>query len=1010
MQQANLFTIPPDVPFLKALARAILRGGFPLPGSPPPGPLDLPHWTIYLPTRRAARALAQAFLEEGGGTSRLLPSIRTLGDVDEEELAFAEPLPGAGLAELPPAISGFARRFLLSRLIADWASRNPQEALAASLADAPAMCLSMAKSLGLLLDSFESEEVGLARLRDLEGPEYPGHREALLGFLSILRDQYPHELERLGLLGAAARRAAAIRAEAEHLQQGPGKAPVIAAGSTGSMPAVAELLKVIARLPMGAVVLPGLDLDLDEAAWAGLADFEQQQHPQWGLHQLLRKMGCLRGDVRLLPEMHRSADGPERAFLLSELMRPSMSTDHWRGALAGKADRLTHAMGSIRQIVAPDSREEAAAIAYLMRATLETPGRTAALVSPDRNLARRVKAELARWNIEPNDTAGEPLARASAAVLLRLVLEAAQAPLDPQSVIALARHPLACFGFASRVREQAADVIDLSLRGLRPPASLAGLPEFLGRRAAAVKLDRRAHPALRRLADADWKAAQDFASRMAEAVGLLVKPATAGLKEWIDVHLRAAAHAAGDDRLWRDEAGEALSLLFQKLLEAADACPSLALSDYLALITDELLATPLRTRRVSHPRLAVYGLLESRLVSADVMILGGLVETVWPQEAETDPWLSRPMKKILGLMLPERRIGLTAHDFTQGFSGSEIWLTSARKRDGVPVVPSRWLLRLKALLKVAGAEHLDEPDVQTLSQALGLDMPGAPRPTWPAPRPAARPRDYSVTRVENLIRDPYGFYARTILELEPLAAAGAPGGHADRGSLIHDAMNLFTKRHPGPIGADGLDNLLACGREVFAASADEKEIHGFWWPQFVRMATWFIEQEVELRRGVSVQHTEIGGRATFDIDRENYSLSARADRMDLMEDGSLRILDYKTGTLPSLTEMRQGFSPQLPLEAWIAASGGFKALGPRAASLLTYIKLAGSSEPPGEIRYAKAENLGDESFIGLCRLLAAYANPEQPFLPLPDDKRLADFDHLARYAEWMSELAQEDLP
>jgi ATP-dependent helicase/nuclease subunit B len=1007
----RLFTIAPDVPFLRALARAILVGGFPSPDTPAPGPLDLPRWTIYLPTRRAARALTQAFLEEGGSTSRLLPRIRPLGDVDEEELAFAEPLPGAGGEDIPPAISPFERQFLLARLIADWAKANPLEDLAQTLDASPGMCLLMAKSLAKLLDNFEMEEISLDKLKDLAGPEYPMHREALIGFLAILRVQLPHELERLGLIGSGKRRSLAIRAEAERLLLAPPSGPVIAAGSTGSIPATAELLKVIARLPQGAVVLPGLDLHLDADSWETLGakdnDKDQQQHPQWGLYHLLKHMGAVRGQVELLPGLARGPGGEAREFLLSELMRPSDKTDYWRDALKGKEALLAEAMQGIHLLPVPDTREEAAAIAFLMRRTLETPGRTAALVTPDRNLARRVKAELSRWRIELDDTAGEPLARAAQASLLRLLLEAAATPLDAQALVALTRHPLAGFGMDDQARQTGAAVIDLALRGVRAPNNLASLEAFLTASAVKAKADKRSHVALKRLSDADWQNAAELVRKIALSLESLPK-AMAGesaLQYLLTHHLRAAEEAASANALWHGDAGEALSLLFQNLTNAAASAPPLRGADYLALITGELAATPLRVRRVSHPRLAIYGLLEARLVNADVMILGGLNETVWPQEAETDPWLSRPMKKLMGLMLPERRIGLTAHDFVQGFSGEEIWLSSARKRHGTPAVPSRWLLRLKALLKAADLEALAKPDETILRQALGLDMPALPTLAPPQPKPAKRPTKFSVTQVQKLISDPYAFYAREILKLEPLKSVGAATSAADRGTLIHDAIDLFTKRHPGPLGENALEHLLACGEEKFGQAASDKELHGFWWPQFKRIAQWFIDEERKLRLDVATQIAETRGEASFILAGETYSLSARADRIDILKDGTARLLDYKTGQVPSGAAVTDGRAPQLPLEAWLLQNGGFKDAGTCIAAAFIYMKLSGT-ETVGEIKepVKQLAGLADASFAGLRQLLEDYARKDQPYLPLPDETRFADYDHLARYAEWIAQV------
>jgi ATP-dependent helicase/nuclease subunit B len=618
-----------------------------------------------------------------------------------------------------------------------------------------------------------------------------------------------------------------------------------------------------------------------------------------------------------------------------------------------------------------------------------------------------VKAELSRWRIELDDTAGEPLARAAQSSLLRLLLEAAATPLDPHAVVALARHPLASFGMDDEIRQAAAAVMDLALRGVRPPESLDAIPAFLANSAAKAKADKRTHVALKRLSDTDWNNAAILGTKIATSLEKLAKAmdGDSPLSAYLTHHLGAAEEAATAQRLWHGDAGEVLSLLFQNLDNAADAAPVMRGADYLALITSELATTPLRVRRVSHPRLAVYGLLEARLVTADVMILGGLNESVWPQEAETDPWLSRSMKKRMGLMLPERRIGLTAHDFVQGFSGEEIWLTSARKRDGTPSVPSRWLLRLKALLKAAGLDDLARPDEMVLRQALGLDMPGKPSLAPPQPKPEKRPTSFSVTQVQKLISDPYAFYAREILKLEPLKSVGAANNAADRGTLIHDAIDLFTKRHPGPLGDNALENLLACGQETFSQAADDKQLHGFWWPQFKRIADWFIQEERKLREDVARQIAETRGQASFTLAGESYTLSARADRIDILKDGTARLLDYKTGQVPSGTAVADGRAPQLPLEAWLLQNGGFEDAGTRNVAALIYMKLSGT-ETPGEIKepVQSLAGLADASFTGLRQLLEDYARKTQAYLPLPDETRYADFDHLARYAEWISQV------
>ena len=1001
----RLFTIPPDVPFLKAMAAAILAGGFPTEKIAPPEALDLPKWTIYLPTRRAARALTQAFLELQAGSARLLPRIRSFGDVDEDELAFADPAASDDLADLPPAISPLERQFLLARLINDWAQNHQDQDLAQSLLQAPGTSLSMAQSLARLMDNFEMEELPFSRLDELFGPEYPEHREALLGLLAILRDDLPRKLEELGLMGQGARRSQIIRQEAKRLALENPTAPVIAAGSTGSIPATAELLRVIAGLPQGAVILPGLDLGLDEKAWQLLERPDQQHHPQWGLYQLLVRLGASRDDVKPLPHMARQAYGPAREFILSEIMRPSAATDKWADAVRGREDDVRLGLSGIHFMHSADSRQEALAIALRLREVLQHEGKTAALITPDRNLARRVKAELSRWQIELDDTAGEPLARSLEASFFRLLLEAAQSHLSPQALMGLLRHPL--------TRCNAASAMDLIFRGKRLPDELSQLSVFLKRQAEKSSEKKHLPIPLKRLSPENWQDTIIEADRIIACLEPLSQKSHGSfdLEEWIDAHIKAANQLAGEEALWNNEAGELLANLFQLMRQAAISAPKLSLTDYLGLVVAQIAATPMRTLIPSHPRLAVYGLLEARLVSADVMILGGLNENIWPEEAEIDPWLSRPMKRNLGLMQPERRLGLTAHDFVQAFSGKEIWLSASHKRNGSPVVSSRWILRLEALLQAANLAAIFKPDAYWPGLALGLDsnMSGnAISPPMPRPSVHLRPKKISVTEAEKLITDPYAYYARHILALEPLPPLGPTQGAAEKGTLWHDILESFTSLHNGELGANALAKLIQIAQEKFAAAKYHMDVHPFWWPQFIRAAQWFIEQETRLRQDIKTQFSEVRGEIKFDIEGQSFTLSGRADRLDQRQDQQLRILDYKTGDPPSKKDFETGKAPQLPLEAYIATHGGFKETGKAPSFELAVMKLSGGYPAGNLLQYDRdVPQIAELNFNNLCSLLAAYMQEAQAYLPMAEDKKYEDYDHLARYLEWQAGLTGE---
>lgn len=1006
----RVFTVPPDVAFLPHLAAAVLKGDLPHPGAGAPGPEELPAWTLFVPTRRAARTLARAFLEAGGAAAMLLPRIRPLGDVDEEELLYGAQAMGAAEPSLPPAVPALEREFLLARLVLDWAARHPDLPLAATLAGSRAPAFALARSLAGLIDGFETEGVSLDAIARLFDLDVPRHREIVLDFLAIVRDRLPAELAARGMVGEKERRSLLIDAEAQRLAAAPPPHPVIAAGSTGSIPATARLLSVIARLPLGAVVLPGLDHDLDAESWEALG----QQHPQFGLRQLLSAIGIGRENVTVLPGIARTSRGMARARLASEIMRPAETSERWAEAFRDTAS-LAAAVDGLRIVEAPDQRHEALAIALLMREVLETKGRTCALVTPDRALAVRVKGELCRWRIEVDDSAGEQLSATPAGQFALALLDAAAPAAGPAELMALLDHRHACFGAARGVTAEAARALDLLLRG---QAGLAGHASILAatRGERPPPWERFGHPAQVNLSAEAFTAAAGLARRLEEGLGdlggALGDPRPQPLDRFLALHVRTAeaAHASGggDDgkSLWTGEDGEALAGLFLALLQNAHACPPLTGEDYRAVIAQMLARVPVRRQAVEHPRLAILGLLEARLVRPDVVILGGLAEGAWPGEAALDPWLNRPQRARIDLPLPERRIGLQAHDFVEAMCAPEAILTRAARRADAPVNPSRWLVRLKALLAALGREAgtLQGP---WHAWAQRLDRPDRVRPVaWPKPSPPveARPLALSVTRIDDLADDPYRIFARSILRLKPLDPLVKPAGAAERGSLFHEALANFVRSNPGPLGEDAGDRLMAEFDRLVARDIADPALTTMLRPRLERIAHWFIAEERRLRQGVERQFTEVEGRLEVTAGGRRYLLTGKADRIDIRADGKVRILDYKTGSLPSLKPGAKSYSRQLVLEAAMVASGAFEDIGARPVAELGYMALKGSATPgewkpwSGDLAEAAAEAFRE------CRaLLADFARPETPYIATDwsDDPALErDYGPLSRWREW----------
>jgi ATP-dependent helicase/nuclease subunit B len=1010
----RVFTIPPDAGFLPALVKAILAGGFPAPGTAPPGPADLPLWTILVPTRRAARSLEQAFLDRG--EARLLPRIRPIGDVDEDLIETGE---GGFLedADLPPAISAIGRELLLVNLIETWADGNPQERLAQEIRRSPVRALGLARGLAELVDSFETEEASLDALAQLFEDELALHRLAILDFLAIIRKRLPAEFRRLGRMGPMERRSQLIRLEAERLRRETLKGPIIAAGSTGSIPATAELLKVIAEHEQGAVVLPGLDCEMDEASWGAVSP----QHPQHGLKKLLASWHLKRSDVELLRGVARRPDGEARAWLASEIMRPSETAAGWRSAIAAHRDRIAKGIANMRLVEARHRREEALAISLILRESLEEPGKTAALVTPDRELGRRVKAELKRWNIAIEDSAGEPLVRFAQGSLLSLLIAVLQSDYGAENLAALVHHPLLRMGMTHTEARRAVCLFDLAVLRYGQRSSAPGefhrVVEEVNEKALA---DRHLPDAVSRFTPADWSLVADFARRLDDALNTLsavagadpVRPLADHLQVLLDCAETFCAAPDSDDRFWNGDAGEVLAALAEALIESSADIAETSFSRAAAFILDYLNLTPVPIRAPDQGRIAILGLLEARLVRPDIVIMAGLNEGKWPAQPESGPWLSRPMRENLGLSMPERHIGLTAHDFAQGFGAETLYLTWSKRVGDAPAAPSRWILRLQMLLNAAGVAAGSSP---ALAWARGFDRAREFRPLeMPRPKPPvqSRPKSLSFTEIEKLIRDPYAIYARKVLKLEPLRLIAEPADAALRGQLIHETLNRFARAYPDRLPENAADELIRIGNEVFAPRLSEPDVAGFWWPRFKRIAPWLIGEDRVLREGIVRTVGEVPASYEFLVGGEPFRLTGRADRIDLFTDGSARIVDFKTGDPPSANQVESGLSPQLTLEAAVLELGGFFRLAPHAVSDLLYIKLSGG-EPPGAVQPIGGFDImatARRHLANLQNLLSAYASDEASYIPryIPErENDVSPYDHLSRWGEWGLREASE---
>jgi ATP-dependent helicase/nuclease subunit B len=988
-----VFTIPTHVPFLEALAEGLIARFL-----DPADPASLVRATVLLPTRRAARSLGEHLLAEakarGLATALLLPEIRPLGDVDEETFLL-EAEEGAAPEAVPEILPPLRRRFVIMRLVQAWSAARADPLSAAQ-------SFHLAAELERLMDKADTQGVGLARLHEIVPAELSVHWTDVLAFLEIIRVQWPKIEAEAGAVGPAKRRALLMEAQREDWARHPPEGPVIAAGSTGTIPATASLLRDVARLGQGAVILPGLDRALDEAAWAEIGP----SHPQGAMKALLETIGVTRDEVESWP--HGRAAAPAfRAQLLNEALRPWPATAAWRDVLATlKAEAASADLGLYR-IDAAHQGEEAKAIALILREALETPARVAALVTPDRRLARAVKAELARWAIDVDDSAGLPLSRSAPGIFLQLLAQAAAEKLAPVPLLALLKHPLTGLGLSRSALLRHVHALDREvLRGLRPAPGFAGL--------------------FARFAEHDEPALDPFLRRLEEAaapfLGLFEEAGSVSFARLLEAHLAAAEALArgpeetGADRLWHGDAGEALARLLGEALAEEPFLPQRPPTDYPELFAALIEAAVTRPAFGRHPRLFIWGPLEARLQKADTLVLGGLNEGVWPAEPAADPWMSRGMMEAAGLPPPEQRLGLAAHDFVQSAgSAARVYLTRALKLDGAPAVASRWLMRLETVLGGLDLKDAATPAEPWLAYARALDKPAEPvgpvSPPWPTPPLIARPRRLSVSEIERWIRDPYAIYARHVLGLKVLEALDAPADAALRGQIVHKIVELFAAPDFDPAAQDALARLLANAGSVFEAHRVPAEMRALWMPRFEESARWLIVQECAQREaGERIVATEIKGEITLAVQGGPFVLRGRADRIDRDADGALIISDYKTGKAPTEKEMRAGLAPQLPLEAMMAREGAFGGLAAAPISTLRVIGLMGTAvTAPTNI--ADAEGLARVVEAELHALIARYDDPAYPYRsrPVPQFMRHeGDYDHLARVKEWSAGGADEE--
>ena len=963
--EKRLFALPPGVDFPAALV-AGLRAR--MQGQPPEA---MARVTLYLNTTRMRRRVVQIFGQQGAG---FLPRIRLVSDLATDLLA----------ADLPPAIPALRRKLQLTVLISRLLDQLPDLAPRSALAD-------LAESLSALMAEMQGEGVGPERVAALDVSDHSEHWAKTREFLTIIAPFFT-DAEEPDAEGRQRRLALML---ADIWAKAPPCAPVIVAGSTGSRGTTALFMQAVAKLPQGAIVLPGFDFDMPVSVWDGLDDaLTSEDHPQYRFRRLMGMVGAVPGDVR--PWQDIQPPSAERNKVLSLALRPAPVTDQWLIEGPQLPDLVT-ALQDVTLMEAATPRQEALSIALILREAAES-GVPAALISPDRVLSRQVAAALDRWGIRPDDSAGVPLNQSAPGRFLRHVVRMFGQRITSDALLTVLKHPLTASAMERGQHLLLARDLELDLRE-NGPAYPTG-PDLMDWGAR--------HKNIHALGWATALAGALDGLQDAEPVALAVHVArTRTLAE----RLSRGPAPEGTGRLWEEAAGEAALEFLNRLEAEAAHGGSLTPGEFRDLFDGLISSEEVRAPMIAHPGIMIWGTLEARVQGAELVVLGGLNDGTWPTLPPPDPWLNRKMRQDAGLLLPERRIGLSAHDFQQAIAARRVVLSRALRSAEAETVPSRWINRLVNLMDGLPSRNGPEAIAQMrargrvwLNRAAGLDRPqlqpdaGLLPARRPSPRPplGARPTRLSLTRIETLIRDPYAIYADKVLGLRVLSPIRQTPDARDRGTVVHLVLERFVRERPsGEDRAAARLRLMEVTAQVLGEKVPWPAARALWAARMERAADHFLTVDTA-EEGESVLLEDKGELALQGL---NFTLFGTPDRVDMLASGKLHLIDYKTGDPPS-EKAQAAFAKQLHLAALLAEEGGFRKLGPREVAKITYVGLgSGGKLVEAAINPDVLAAVRD----GLYHLIGSYARLGQGYTSrraVFTERFPGDYDHLARFGEW----------
>ncbi len=996
MIKSGFYTIPAIESFADNLVDGLILNF--------PKPEQLAKIDLYLPSRRAISAVQAAFLNHYQQGAILLPRMFAVGEPEEDIFIDS----GVDSLDLAEAINGFERQCLIAAQIQYFPIGGQL------MSPAPAMRLSA--SLCSLIDQMQRAGTSLSSIKDILPEELSAHWQDILKFLTILFEYWPAILSEKGKIDPVERQQILLNRQLDLWRENPPDTPVILAGSNGTLPMTRAFMKVISQLPIGAVIFPGLDLEIAEIDWRAIE--QDQVHP---LHQIALSMIELDLPLSHVNYWHKTTlmgeqQARSRQILLREVMRPASRTSHWRALAVDQAELSPASLEGLKIMSVDDTFQEAELIAGLMRETLQTTHKTAMLITPDRVLARKVQAALMRWKIKIDDSAGTSLALSEPARFLLLLAQTVQEDASPHALRALFKHPFSTAGLKrAEFTRLASQFEEKILRGTLPEKSWNSwgrlvqtqgeLKDFWENHLLlAFSPLRDAFKAINPSLDSLARALMETA----EMMSALSEVATASEKD---------ADTEQHAYIYSNIAGETLLELLSNMIRFGSSY-SIAASAFANTLSVLCQNEVVRTPYDQHPRLKILGTIEARMQTADRIILGGLNEGIWPPYSEKDMWINNASRTQLGLPDRQWRIALSAHDFMMAVASKEVMITRSVVHDGSPSEPSRWLARLDAVVSATGLfDYLDNrlPDWMKAVTLRKIPLRVCPI-TRPEPKPAImhRPNKITATDFDQWITDPYGFYVKRILKIRKNAPIDETPAAALRGSIIHDVIALFLKKYPSgklpEVAALELQNILENQLSQWSKIAF---INLFWRQKLTMVLSWFLDEELRRRSDDFQVLSEQDGKLEIQIGKRVILLTARADRIEWSNSDECQIIDYKSGAPPSKQMVIAGRAVQLLVEAVIASKGGYKNAKILPSHLqLHYWHLKGRATDPAIINNVTPDDFNSEAIYDLIvTLLTQFENSNQPYLSEPnaaDRPRFSDVRHLARIKEWRPYEANDD--